>query len=71
MSEKTKSTQEEVPLHEVVLELMFEANKEKPAELSAKDVFWKISDSTLIERNIEEVLNWLVSKRRAEEYLGK
>ncbi|MCJ8289303.1 MAG: DUF5457 domain-containing protein [Crocinitomicaceae bacterium] len=71
MAEKTKPTQEEIPLHEVVLELMFEANKEKPAELSANEVFWKISDSSLIERNISEVLNWLVSKRRAEEYLEK
>lgn len=71
MAEKTKSTQEELPLHEVVLKLMFEFNKEKPAELTPTDVFWKISDSSLSELQITQVLNWLVNEKRVEQFAGK
>lgn len=68
---KTKSTEEEVPLHEVVLKVMFEVNKEKPQEMTASDVFWKMSDPALSERQVTEVLNWLVHKRRLEHFAGK
>lgn len=71
MAEKTKSTQEELPLHEVVLKLMFEFNKEKPAELTSTDIFWKISDPSLSEIQITQVLNWLVNEKRLEKFVGK
>ena len=71
MAGKTKSTKEEVPLHEVVLKTMFEVNKDKPAELSAGDVFWRLSDPSIREQQITEVLNWLVHKRKVDHYAGK
>lgn len=71
MAEKTKSTQEELPLHEVVLKLMFEFNKEKPAELTSTDIFWKISDPSLNELQITQVLNWLVNEKRLVLFAGK
>ena len=71
MPEKPKSTPEEIPLHEVVLKIMYEANKEKPALLATNDVFWKITDASVNERNITEVLVWLVTQKRVERNSGK
>lgn len=71
MSEKSKETKKEIPLHEVVLKIMFEANKERPAQLVPNEIFWKISDAAITEHNILEVLNWLVSHKRVEKASGK
>ncbi len=71
MPKKSKSAPEEIPLHEVVLKLMFEANKEKPARLDTSDLFWQISDPAVNERNVTEVLNWLVGQKRVEKFSGK
>ncbi len=71
MPKKPKSSPEEIPLHEVVLKLMFEANKEKPARLDASDLFWQIPDPAVNERNVTEVLNWLVGQKRVEKFSGK
>lgn len=70
MAKKTESAQEEVPLHEIVLKHMFEANKEKPAKLSVSDIFWKVGDPSVSESQIGDVLKWLVHKRRVEIYAG-
>jgi hypothetical protein len=67
MPEKTK----EIPLHDVVLKIMFEENKERPAQLAVSEVFWKISDAAITEHNILEVLNWLVGHKRVEKASGK
>ncbi len=66
MAGKKPSTPKEIPLHDVVLKIMFEANKEKPAKLTASDVFWKISDANVSEITISDVLKWLVAQKRVE-----
>ena len=65
-----KSIKEEVPLHEVVLKQMYEANKDRPAKLSVSDVFWKVADPSVSESQIGDVLKWLVHNRRVEVYAG-
>lgn len=68
MAETKKNTPEETPLHEIVLSVMYEINKEKPAELSATDVFYKMSDPNLNQRQINQVLDWLVNEKRVEKF---
>lgn len=71
MDGKNQSNQEEIPLHEVVLKLMYDFNKEKPAELTATDIFWKLSDPAVSEVQIGQVLKWLVNEKRVESFSGK
>lgn len=66
-----KSTEEEIPLHEIILKLMFEENKEGAAGLSVNDIFWKSSDPMLRESQVEDVLEWLLHHRRVEHRAGK
>ncbi len=71
MADTKKNTPEEIPLHEVVLSVIYEVNKERPVELSATDVFYKMSDPTLTERQITQVLDWLVNEKRLEKFTDK
>lgn len=71
MSDKKTSAPKEIPLHEVVLQIMFEANKERPAELTVSDVHRKITDDTISESNISAVLKWLVVQKQVECASGK
>lgn len=71
MTDKKNTTPEETPLHELVLAAMFEVNKERPAELSATDVFYKMSDPNLSQRQVTQVLDWLVNEKRVEVFSGK
>jgi len=68
MADTKKNTPEETPLHEIVLSVMYEINKEKPVELSATDVFYKMSDPNLNQRQINQVLDWLVNEKRLEKF---
>jgi hypothetical protein len=70
-SEKKTSTPKEIPLHEVVLKIMFEANRERPAELTVSQVHRKITDETISESNILDVLKWLVAQKQVECTSGK
>lgn len=65
------STVTDLPLHEVVLKIMFHENTEKAAAMTAKDVLWRIDNPEISERQVREVLNWLVRQKKAELYLGK
>jgi len=71
MSDKETSTPKEIPLHEVVLQIMYEANKERPAELTVGEVHSKISDETIGETIISDVLRWLVVQKQVECASGK
>lgn len=62
---------EEKPLHEVILDIMFFKNKEKPVPYSPEDIFWQIKDPSISERQIKEVLDWLVVNKRVEKRFGK
>ncbi len=62
---------ERVPLHEVVLEMMFEAGGDQPVELTASDLYWKCSDPGVSESQITEVLNWLAGQKRVDKFAGK
>lgn len=61
----------DMPLHEVVLHIMFTKNTEKAAAITPEDILWKINNPEISERNIREVLEWLVLHKRVEKYLGK
>lgn len=65
------STVTNLPLHEVVLKIMFQENIEKAAQMTASDVLWKIDNPEISERKIREVLDWLVRQKKVELYLGK
>lgn len=71
MADKKASTPKEIPLHEVVLSVMYAANKERPAELTVNDVYRGVADNTLSENNISDVLNWLVAQKEVEYASGK
>ena len=60
-----------LPLHEVVLKIMFFENMEKAAQMKAEDVLWKIDNPEISERQVRDVLDWLVHQKKAELYLGK
>ena len=61
----------ELPIHEVILKIMFKEDKEKPIGLTASDVLWKIDNPEISERHIREVLDWLVRENRVKLYLEK
>lgn len=65
------STPTELPIHEVVLKIMYNTSREKPVGLTAADVLWKIDNPEITERYIREVLDWLVRQKRVELYLDK
>lgn len=60
-----------LPLHEVVLKIMFFENMEKAAAMRVEDILWKIDNPEISERQIREVLEWLVNQKKVEHYLGK
>ncbi|CAA0239570.1 DUF5457 domain-containing protein [Tenacibaculum maritimum] len=62
---------EEKPLHEVVLDIMFFADTEKPMAFTPEDVFWRMKDPDISERQIKEVLNWLVTGKKVVQRFGK
>lgn len=66
---KAKNT--EIPLHELVITAMYNASKEKAAEFTPSDVLWRLDDPDLNEKQIAEVLDWLVKERRVNSHLGK
>lgn len=59
------------PLHEVVLEIMFKISPEKPVYVTVTDVLWNIDDQDMTERDIKEVMEWLVRQRHITRYLDK
>jgi len=71
MAEKKTSTPKEIPLHEVVLGVMYSVNKEHPAKVTVNDVYRRVADNTLSENNISDVLNWLVVQKEVEYASGK
>ena len=60
-----------IPLHDIVLRIMFLENMEKAAAMTPQDVLWHIEDAELTERHIQEVLDWLLRKKKVTFYLGK
>lgn len=62
---------EEKPLHEVILDIMYFKNTEKPATFTPEDIFWQMKDPDISERQIKEVLDWLVREKKAEQRFGK
>ncbi|MBL4746753.1 MAG: DUF5457 domain-containing protein [Flavobacteriaceae bacterium] len=66
-----KATKTDALLHDVVLEIMFNENYEKAVPLSIEDILWKIDNPEISERNIREVLDWLVRQRRMGVHFGK
>lgn len=71
MSEKKTSTPKEIPLHEAVLKVMYAVNKERPALLTITEVYQEISDDSINEANVSDVLNWLVVQNQVERATGK
>jgi hypothetical protein len=65
------STVTDLPLHEVVLKIMFHENMEKAVPMKPEDVLWRIDNPEISERQVREVLDWLVRQKKAELYLGK
>lgn len=59
------------PLHEDILDIMYQENKDIPAFLSPSDILWKIKDPEISERKIREVLDWLVVEKRVNVRAGK
>ncbi|MCG8697554.1 MAG: DUF5457 domain-containing protein, partial [Bacteroidales bacterium] len=61
----------ELPIHDVILRIMYLEDMEKPKEMSPKDVLWKIDNPEITERYIREVLDWLVREKKVNSYLDK
>ncbi len=61
----------EIPLHEVVLKVMFLENTERAAEMTSQDILWKIENPEISERQVREVLEWLVHHKKVSYYAGK
>lgn len=62
---------EEKPLHEVILDIMYFKNTEKPESFTVDDIFWQMKDPDISEPKIKEVLEWLKSQRKVECQFGK
>lgn len=58
------------PLHEIILELFYFESKDKPSELTKKEILWKLKDPSVSEYKMEEVLNWMVHHKKLNENLG-
>ncbi|WP_271783469.1 DUF5457 domain-containing protein [Aquimarina algiphila] len=65
------SKRTELPIHEVILKIMYKEDKEKPKGLTAGDVLWKIDNPEITERYVREVLDWLVRENKVTLYLDK
>ncbi len=61
----------EQPLHEKVLDILYNKSAEKPTWISVEEMLWSIPDPTLTERQVREVLDWLVYHKRAVCEFGK
>ncbi len=61
----------DLPLHEVVLKIMFYENVAKATEMTPEDVLWRIDNAEISERQVREVLEWLVREKKVTCYLGK
>lgn len=59
------------PLHEVILQIMYLENQEKAAEMSSSDILWRIENPEISERQVREVLEWLLHHQRVLKYLNK
>lgn len=57
-------------LHEIILELFYFESREKPCELTKKEILWRLKDPNISEYKIEEVLNWMVHHKKLTENLG-
>ncbi len=55
---------EEKPLHEVILDIMYFKDTEKPFAFTSEDIFWQMKDPNISERQIIEVLDWLVVQKK-------
>ncbi len=62
---------EEKPLHEIILDIMYFKDVEKPSSFSPEDIFWQMKNPNISERQIKEVLEWLVLKKKVEKRFGK
>lgn len=58
------------PLHEIILELFYFESKDKPCELTKKEILWRLKDPSITEYQMEEVLNWMVHHKKLNESLG-
>lgn len=58
------------PLHEIILELFYFESKDKPCELTIKEILWKLKDPGISQYQMEEVLNWMVHHKKLNENLG-
>ncbi len=65
------SKRTDLPIHEVILKIMYKEDKEKPIGLTAGDVLWKIDNPEITERYVREVLDWLVRENKVKLYLDK
>lgn len=65
------STTTNLPIHEVILKIMYDANREKPIGLTAEDILWKIDNPEITEIYLQQVMEWLVRQKKVELYLGK
>jgi hypothetical protein len=57
-------------LHEIILELFYFESKDKPCEMTKREILWKLKDPSITEYQIEEVLNWMVHHKKLNESLG-
>lgn len=57
-------------LHEIILELFYFESKDKPCEMTKREILWKLKDPNITEFQIEEVLNWMVHHKKLNESLG-
>lgn len=65
------STPTDLPIHEVILKIMYKTDREKPIGLTTADILWKIDNPEITERYVREVLDWLVRERKVKLYLEK
>jgi len=65
------STATVLPIHEVILKIMYNADREKPIGLTSSDILWKIDNPEITERYVREVLGWLERERKVKLYLDK
>jgi len=66
-----ETTKTDLPLHDVVLTIMFDGNEEKPVPFTSENILWRIDNPEISERDVKEVLDWLVIQRRVKYHIGQ
>lgn len=64
-------SKEEIPLHEIVLDILYQENSTQPQLMSTEDILWKIGNPEIAIYHVKAVLEWLEARKDVEYRFSK